>query len=82
MFFSLDMLALRKTVRSMLKRRADVLALESQASQQALQKDHVLSQECVDRHMKQHRNEFNGSEVQNTSVAFHMDKGGLTPVGR
>ena len=38
LFFCQDMMALRLTVRSMLKRRADVLALESQASQQALQK--------------------------------------------
>ena len=32
--------------------QTDVLALESQASQQALQKDHILSEECVERHMK------------------------------
>ena len=42
LLFVQDMMALRTTVRSMLRRRADVLALESQASQQALQKDRIL----------------------------------------
>ena len=46
----------------------DFFPSESQAAQQALQKDHVLSDECVTRHMKQHRNEFNGSEPQKTLV--------------
>ena len=42
---------------------------ESQASQHALPKDSTLSPECVNRHMKQHRNEFDGSEEQKTLVA-------------
>ena len=78
MFFSLDMLALHKTVRSMLKRRADVLVLESQASRQALQKNHILSDECVKRHMKHYRNDFDGSEAQKFLVAIDGKKGGLS----
>ena len=52
---------------------------ESQASQHALPKDSTLSPECVNRHMKQHRNEFDGSEAQKTLVAWHMQEGGLKP---
>ena len=50
---------------------------ESQASQHALPKDSTLSPECVNRHRKQHRNEFDGSEAQKTLVAMHMQEGGL-----
>ena len=74
LFFVQDMMALRLTVRSMLKRRAVVLALESQASQQARRKDHILSEECVERHMKHHRKDIHGSEAQKTLVAIHMEK--------
>ena len=52
---------------------------ESQASQHALPKDSTLSPECVNRHRKQHRNEFDGSEAQKTLVAWHMQEGGLKP---
>ena len=72
-----DMVALRNTVRTMLKRRADVLAMESQASQQPLQKDCILSDDCVKRHMKKHRDAFDGSEAQKTMVAWHMQEGKL-----
>ena len=61
----------------MLQRRADVLALESQASQHALEKDVILNKECVNRHMKMHRDAFDGSEAQKTLVAMHMQEGGL-----
>ena len=70
-------MALRATVRMMLKRRADVLAMESQASQQPLQKDCILSDDCVKRHMKKHRDAFDGSEAQKTMVAWHMQEGKL-----
>ena len=75
--FVQDMVALRVTVRKMLKRRADVLALESQASQHALEKDVILNEECVKRHMKMQRDAFDGSEAQKTLVAMHMQEGGL-----
>ena len=75
--FVQDLVALRTTVRMMLKRRADVLAMESQASQQPLQKDCILSDFCVKRHMKKHRDAFDGSEAQKTMVAWHMQEGKL-----
>ena len=52
---------------------------ESQASQHALPKDSILSPGCVNRHMKLHRNQFDGSEAQKTLVAWHMQEGGLKP---
>ena len=49
-----------------------MLALESQASQHALEKDVILNKECVNRHMKMQRDAFDGSEAQKTLVAMHM----------
>ena len=80
-----DVMALRLTIRNMLRRRKQVLALESQESSggsrrvcSSLPDDYVLSAERVEHYMRQHRREFENSHGQKLLVAVDMEEGGLS----